>query len=194
MTDHWFDDAAGPVVRPYAMTRGRTSSGSRKDEPFDLIALVVAEESGGRGPLDRKPADDKRKDADAGRHDEADAAAAEADADDTAADAAAADSDGPGPGLAPGSSPDVDDAGAHADLYADATLAPEHIDIVERCRRGPQSVAELAVALDLPVGVVRVLIGDLVDAEWVRITRPVPPAELPDENVLREVIDGLRAL
>ncbi len=23
---HWFDDEAGPVVRPYAMTRGRTST------------------------------------------------------------------------------------------------------------------------------------------------------------------------
>ena len=139
MTDHWFDDAAGPVVRPYAMTRGRTTSGSRKDAPFDLIALVIAEEPGGAEP-------------------------------------AAADS------------------GPHGDLYADTSLAPEHIDIVERCRRGPQSVAELAVALDLPVGVVRVLIGDLVEDEWVRVTRPVPPAELPDENILREVIDGLRAL
>lgn len=38
---HWFDDDAGPVVRPYAMTRGRTShSGQHR---LDLIALVVAE-------------------------------------------------------------------------------------------------------------------------------------------------------
>ena len=48
--------------------------------------------------------------------------------------------------------------------------------------------------LDLPVGVVRVLIGDLLDAELVHVTRPVPPAELPDESILREVINGLRAL
>lgn len=35
----WVDDTAGPVVRPYAMTRGRTrpSKGS-----FDLITLVSA--------------------------------------------------------------------------------------------------------------------------------------------------------
>ncbi|MEU7606468.1 DUF742 domain-containing protein, partial [Streptomyces sp. NPDC041003] len=38
------------------------------------------------------------------------------------------------------------------------------------------------------------LIGDLVDEELVHVTRPVPPAELPDESILREVIDGLRAL
>lgn len=64
-----------------------------------------------------------------------------------------------------------------------------------RCRRQePLSVAELAAELDLPVGVVRVLIGDLLDAELVHVSRPVPPAELPDEKVLREVIEGLRAL
>ncbi|GAA1599429.1 hypothetical protein GCM10009678_94740 [Actinomadura kijaniata] len=42
--------------------------------------------------------------------------------------------------------------------------------------------------------VVRVLIGDLAEEELVHVTRPVPPAELPDESILREVIDGLRAL
>lgn len=38
---HWFDDDAGPVVRPYAMTRGRTSHAGQ--HRLDLIALVVAE-------------------------------------------------------------------------------------------------------------------------------------------------------
>lgn len=139
MTDRWFDDAAGPVVRPYAMTRGRTRS-STDEEQLDLIALVIAESIG---------------------------------------------SDGDG------------DGGGHADGGAeteDHTLAPEHVDIVTSCRRTPLSVAELAAELDLPVGVVRVLIGDLIDAELVRVTRPVPPAELPDESILREVINGLRAL
>ncbi|MET8680231.1 DUF742 domain-containing protein [Streptomyces sp. NPDC004647] len=129
----WFDDAAGPVVRPYAMTRGRTRSGTR--DKLDLIAVVVA--------LDR--------------------------------------TDTPG-GFA-------GDPGA-----GDHTLSPEHLDIVGQCRDTPQSVAEIATGLDLPIGVVRVLIGDLIDAELVRVTRPVPPAELPDESILREVISGLRAL
>ncbi|MFE0879849.1 DUF742 domain-containing protein, partial [Streptomyces smyrnaeus] len=48
MTDHWFDDAAGPVVRPYAMTRGRTRSGAEGAQ-LDLIALVVAEDLGAGG-------------------------------------------------------------------------------------------------------------------------------------------------
>jgi hypothetical protein len=39
-----------------------------------------------------------------------------------------------------------------------------------------------------------VLIGDLVDAEFVHVNRPVPPAELVDESILRDVINGLRAL
>lgn len=130
MTDHWFDDAAGPVVRPYAMTRGRTRGAA--DERLDLIALVLAEEV-------------------------------------------------PAPG-----EPDP--------VESDPSLAPEHVTIVARCRGTPQSVAELAAGLDVPVGVVRVLIGDLLDAGHVRISRPVPPAELPDESILREVINGLRAL
>ncbi|WP_395575439.1 DUF742 domain-containing protein [Streptomyces sp. BK79] len=123
--NHWFDDEAGPVVRPYAMTRGRTSSAAQ--HRLDLIAVVVTE-------------------------------------------------------------PHADDP------EANVTLAPEHVDIVGLCRRAPQSVAELAAELDLPIGVVRVLVGDLVDLELVHVNRPVPPAELPDENILRDVISGLRAL
>nr|MDT0526098.1 histidine kinase dimerization/phospho-acceptor domain-containing protein [Streptomyces sp. DSM 41633] len=38
------------------------------------------------------------------------------------------------------------------------------------------------------------LVGDLVEDELVHVTRPVPPAELPDVNILREVINALRAL
>ncbi|MGV9884823.1 DUF742 domain-containing protein [Streptomyces sp. NPDC003006] len=125
-TPRWFDDDAGPVVRPYAMTRGRTTSPAQ--HRLDLIALVMA---GTR---------------------------------------------------------------AAGDPEADQTLSPEHVDIVELCRDTPQSVAELAAELDLPIGVIRVLIGDLVDDELVHVTRPVPPAELPDESILRDVISGLRAL
>src|SRR5215467_7235293 len=37
--DHWLDEEAGPVVRPYALTRGRTRPAG---EVLDLIALVTA--------------------------------------------------------------------------------------------------------------------------------------------------------
>ena len=126
-SDRWYDDAAGPVVRPYAMTRGRTSHAA--EAKLDLIALVIAHSDDGE-----------------------------------------------------------------AGLEDDRTLSPEHLDIVESCRLQAVSVAELAADLDLPVGVVRVLIGDLLEAGHVTVHQPVPPAELLDESILREVINGLRAL
>jgi hypothetical protein len=122
----WYDGEAGPIVRPYAMTGGRTRPGPTGVR-FDLIALVTLD-----------PA-------------------------------------------APGTEDD-------------AVLGPEHRALVDLCRTETQSVAELAAGADLPVGVVRVLLGDLLELGRVNVTRPVPPAQLPDERILREVIEGLRAL
>jgi len=109
------------MVRPYAMTRGRTRPTGRE---FDLIALVVTA----------------------------------------------------------------------VPVAADPAVGPEQAAILALCRDNPLSVAEVAAELDLPLGVVRVLLGDLLDAECIRVRRPVPPAVLPDEHILREVINGLRAL
>lgn len=38
-TPAWFDDAAGPLVRPYALTRGRTTA---QRSGLQMITLVVA--------------------------------------------------------------------------------------------------------------------------------------------------------
>ncbi|MGW1957106.1 DUF742 domain-containing protein [Streptomyces sp. NPDC001920] len=122
----WYDSEAGPLVRPYAMTGGRTRPGPTGVR-FDLIALVTL-------------------------------------------DAAAPGTD------------------------QDSVLGPEHRTLIELCRAETQSVAELAADADLPVGVVRVLVGDLLELGRVTVSRPVPPAQLPDERILREVIEGLRAL
>ena len=122
----WYDADAGPLVRPYAMTGGRTEPGPGGAR-FDLIALVTI--------------------------------------DDTVT----------------GSS-------------EDALLGPEHRTLLALCRTETQSVAELSADADLPVGVVRVLLGDLLESGYVTVSRPVPPAQLPDERILREVINGLRAL
>ncbi|MFE6843635.1 DUF742 domain-containing protein [Streptomyces sp. NPDC057686] len=130
MNDQWYDADAGPLVRPYAMTGGRTKPGPHGVR-FDLIALVVMDNEGAAG---------------------ADAAAAE------------------------------------------SLLGPEHRALLGLCRSETQSVAELAADADLPVGVVRVLLGDLLEGGHVKVSRPVPPALLPDERILREVIEGLRAL
>lgn len=121
----WYDTEAGPLVRPYAVTGGRTHPGPTGVR-FDLIALVTLD-----------PA-----------------------------------------------APSTDDTG----------LGPEHRVLVDLCRTETQSVAELAAGSDLPVGVVRVLLGDLLELGRVTVSRPVPPAQLPDERILREVVEGLRAL
>jgi hypothetical protein len=122
----WYDDEAGPLVRPYAMTGGRTKPGPT-GVCFDLIALVTLH----KGAMD---------------------------------------------------------------VGDDTSLGPEHLALIDLCRGETQSVAELAAGADLPVGVVRVLLGDLLELGRVTVSRPVPPAQLPDERILREVIEGLRAL
>ncbi|MFJ5266022.1 DUF742 domain-containing protein [Streptomyces sp. NPDC088387] len=124
-SSQWYDSEAGPLVRPYAMTGGRTKPGPTGVK-FDLITLVT---------------------------------------------------------LDPGASGLGDD-----------TLGPEHRTLIDLCRVETQSLAELSAGADLPVGVVRVLLGDLLELGRVTVTRPVPPAQLPDERILREVIAGLRAL
>jgi hypothetical protein len=116
----WLDDQAGPVVRPYAMTHGRTrpSHGT-----FDLITIIVA---------------------------------------------------------------------THPTAPADGSFRPEHAAIVQVCQR-PTSVAEIASQLDLPVGAVRVVLGDLLAKRLIRI-RPPAATDLPSEHVFQAVLDGLRAL
>jgi DNA-binding transcriptional ArsR family regulator len=73
-----------------------------------------------------------------------------------------------------------------------ADLEPEHLAVLRLCA-DPMSVADLASALDLPLGVIRILLADLRDSELVRINRP-RPERLTDIRLLREVADGLRRL
>jgi hypothetical protein len=117
----WLDEEAGPVVRHYAMTAGRTRP-TRGE--FDLITLIVAARGAAGGDL---------------------------------------------------------------------SLQPEHGVIIRLCQR-PISVAEIATDLDLPVGTVRVLLGDLLDRGFIRTRSPVPAAQLPNERVFKAVLDGLRSL
>ncbi|GGO12582.1 hypothetical protein GCM10010116_25270 [Microbispora rosea subsp. aerata] len=72
-------------------------------------------------------------------------------------------------------------------------MGPEQRRILEIARRGA-SVADIASELDLPLGVVRVLIGDLHDLGLVSVRAPGKVAPLPSERILKEVINGLRAL
>jgi DNA-binding transcriptional ArsR family regulator len=73
-----------------------------------------------------------------------------------------------------------------------ADLEPEHLAMLARCRQ-PLSAADLSAALDLPLGVIRVLLGDLRDRGLVDIDQPAPE-RVRNVRLLREVANGLRAL
>ncbi len=72
-------------------------------------------------------------------------------------------------------------------------LEPEHRAVL-RLSALPISVADLAADLDLPLGVVQILLGDLRERSLITIHNPIPPARLPDPKILKEVVDGLRRL
>jgi len=75
---------------------------------------------------------------------------------------------------------------------ASLRLGPEHRQLLARCRR-PVTVVDLASDVDLPVGVVQVLLSDLTEHEIVRVLS-TPRGPVTDERLLREVLDGLQAL
>ncbi|AEB46256.1 MULTISPECIES: DUF742 domain-containing protein [Micromonospora] len=79
------------------------------------------------------------------------------------------------------------------DVSPEIGLGPEHLAIVGLCQR-MQSVAEIAAHLDLPVGTVRVLLGDLVARSLVQIREPHGTVGVPDNSIFEAVINGLRAL
>jgi hypothetical protein len=119
--DSWYDQAAGPVVRPYAMTKGRTVP---TDGPLlSMIDLVAT--TGQRSP----------------------------------------------DGFRPG---------------------PEHRQILSLCH-APVTVVDLASDINLPVGVVRVLISDLSAHGMIEVV-PARRGPVTDARLLRDVLDGLRAL
>lgn len=67
--------------------------------------------------------------------------------------------------------------------------------IVRLCSDSP-SVAEIAARLDLPVGVARVLIGDLVIAGYLRVHRTLTDRSTRDERseLIGRTLRGLKAL
>lgn len=114
----WYDEAAGPLVRPYAMTQGRTRSNRAE---LDLITIVVAV----------VPASDC------------------------------------------------------------TSLPPEYQQILWSCQ-WPKSVVEVAAEAGLPVVVVKVLLGDLIDGNYL-VYRP-PDTSRPHHDLIQAVLHGLRSL
>jgi hypothetical protein len=120
-TEPWTDEAAGRIVRPFAVAGGRTRPG-RFD--LNLITLVVAV---GRPERHRND--------------------------------------------------------------------PEYAEIM-RCCAHPMSVAEVAATVDLPLGVVKVLLSDLIERGDLIFRMPVHNVHgRPDDPaLLRAVLDGIRRL
>jgi hypothetical protein len=114
----------GPVVRPYAVTSGRTAPPI--GEPLDVIDIVVATGEGAQGG-------------------------------------------------------------------DPARFTPEHRTLLRLCA-SRLTVADLASQTALPVGVVRVLLADLIEQGAVRLVRQRLAGERPDNDVLQEILNGLRAI
>jgi hypothetical protein len=96
----------------------------------------------------------------------------------------------------------VRSAGKDIDLVAIITatggptpvsLPPEQWVILNICTRATP-LADIAAAIDLPLGVVRVLVGDLHEAGLVHVRPPAEVALRPSVTLLSEVLSGLRAL
>lgn len=118
----WRDEAAGPVVRPYAVIRGRTRPVGEGN--VDLLGMIT---STAREPVDPW------------------------------------------------------------------ALGPEHFALLRMCA-APLSLVDLASELDLPLGVVRILVADLRQGGLVTVRQPTTTQWQDDLPILREVINGLRQL
>ncbi|MDN3354426.1 DUF742 domain-containing protein [Actinomadura sp. DC4] len=119
--ERWVGRDAGPVVRPYAMTRGRTGSGDAK---LDLITILVA-------------------------------------------------------------------TGRESNDFI--RLSREQRRLLELCGR-PTTVADLASEVDLPLRVVQVLLGDLLQQDRIEEVPQALLTERPDPRILMRVLDDLRRL
>jgi Protein of unknown function (DUF742) len=117
--DQWHDRGAGPVVRPYALTGGRTRP---TGETIDLLALVASTDA----------------------------------------------------------------------TMDELLLQPEFLAVIRQCRQ-PKPVADLASDLDLPLGVVRILLSDMRDQGLV-VIRPPLRSRMSDPKLLKDVADALRKL
>jgi hypothetical protein len=119
MPGRWGRRETGPVVRPYAVTGGRTEPAD--GQVLDLLAVLVAT---GAAPRHR---------------------------------------------------------------------SPEHKKILAMAER-PARLVDIASDLRLPVGVVRVLLADLTTDGSLRVVTRRPAEQQPKDDVLKEILRGLRAL
>ena len=57
-----------------------------------------------------------------------------------------------------------------------------------------RSIAEVSAHLHLPLGVIRVLVGDMADEHLVMVHRPIHAGDGPDLALLERILDGLQTI
>lgn len=79
------------------------------------------------------------------------------------------------------------------DAATDAKLGGESLRVLEMCDQ--KSVAEVSAHLKLPIGVVRVLLGDLVEGGYIRVESTITEASSKDERIelIERTLRGLRS-
>jgi hypothetical protein len=120
--ERWLDRDAGPVVRPYAVTKGRTLPAAGSLVGLIDVVLAVGDQT----------------------------------------------------------------------VPADPRLGREHRRLLSRCRQ-PITVVDLASDVDLPVGVVRVLVSDLSQYGMLRVVAASDDGSARNERLLKDVLDALQA-
>jgi len=76
-------------------------------------------------------------------------------------------------------------------------MQSEHVRIMRLCRQHPVAVVEIAAHLGMPVGVVKILLGDLLADGRVSARRPRSVTRgdrLPPSETLKKVLSGLHKL
>lgn len=67
--------------------------------------------------------------------------------------------------------------------------------ITQLCTQGPQSLAEVAAHLQMPLGVARVLVADMVNDQMLTLHTQSGPEESHERiQLLEQVLEGLRRL
>jgi hypothetical protein len=75
-------------------------------------------------------------------------------------------------------------------------MQSEHARILHMCRR-PMALVEISSSIELPVSVVKILLRDLLDSGGITVRHPSSSdvrGQLPDREVLKQVLVGLRKL
>ncbi|PRY29716.1 DUF742 domain-containing protein [Umezawaea tangerina] len=83
---------------------------------------------------------------------------------------------------------------AGEELYA-GPIKAEYQDVIALCER-PRSVAEVAALLGIPLGVAKVLLGDMAERGLLEVhaTAVVEGDNIPDLGLMERVLSGLRKL